>query len=79
MLILDYLDLGHNLNNVQKANLYSHIINRDVETTRQNFSRLENERKKADLKYIRDLFNKIGLKDKAQLVEKDINKYHMKK
>jgi hypothetical protein len=79
MLILEYMGLGKELNNTQRAKLYQPIINRDVKTTRQYFSSLESEKKKANLEYIKELFSNIRLNDIAELVEKDINKYHKKK
>jgi len=81
MLLLDYLGVGINLNlnNVQKAKLYSPIINRDFESTRQYFSKLESSKKKSNLIFIRDLMEEIGLSDIAEIVENDINKFQKKK
>ncbi len=79
MLILDYMGIGKNLNNTKRALLFQAITGRDKETTRQYFSELEKSKKRANLKEIKSLFEKIGYESFAKQVEKEIIKHQVKK
>jgi len=75
MLILDYLGLGENIKNETiKAEIYAPLIGRNIETTRQYFSKLNMERTSKNLEIILNYFKKAGLSEKAKLVQKDIDK-----
>lgn len=73
MLILDYLGFGHNIEDITvRAALYAPIIDRDVETTRQNFSKLGNYKTEKRLKEIKNYFTELGYENEAANVQEDI-------
>jgi hypothetical protein len=75
MLILDYLGLGiHIDNNSKKAEIYAPLIRRNVETTRQYFSKLNSEKTPQNLTIILNYFKKTGLSEKMELVQKDLDR-----
>jgi hypothetical protein len=74
MLILDYLGIAKNIeDNTKRAEIFAPLIRRDVETTRQYFSKLNNERTPQNLKIVLDYFEKAGLTDKMKLVQKELD------
>lgn len=80
MLILDYLGFGKNIeSNNKKAEVYSPLIRRDVETTRQNFSKLNGEKNVKNLNIVLKYFIKAGCSDQVKLVEKDIDRINKRK
>jgi hypothetical protein len=72
MLILEYLEVGKNLNNKKRAEAFSAIIRRSVENIRQQFSKLQQEKSKKNLEFLLKYFNDFEFKDEAQKVEKDL-------
>ncbi|MEA4937306.1 MAG: hypothetical protein VB102_11820 [Paludibacter sp.] len=74
--ILYFLGLTDKIDNTQKiAELVAPLIDRDAETTRQKLCELPHDIKDRQmLNEIKDLFLKLGLTDKVQLVEKELNK-----
>jgi len=75
MLILDYLDIGKDIqNNNKKADIYASLIRRDWETTRQYFSKLNSERTPQNLNIILEYFKKAGLSEKMKLVQKELDR-----
>jgi hypothetical protein len=74
MLILDYLGIAKKIeDNTKRAEIFAPLIRRDVETTRQYFSKLNNERTSQNLKIVLDFFEKAGLTDKMKLVQKELD------
>lgn len=72
ILILDYLGFHKDLVNTKKAKLYSPIINRDIETTRQLFSEINNYKTLNNLNLILSYFTELGFSEQIQIVKKDI-------
>lgn len=72
ILILDYLGFNKNLVNTKKAKLYAPIINRDIETTRQLFSEINNHKTLNNLNLILSYFTELGFSEQIQMVKKDI-------
>lgn len=80
MLILDYLGFGENMtSNYLKADLFAPLIRRDSKTTRQYFSKLNQEKNNRNLNIILEYFENAGLLDRVQLIKKDIDKINKKK
>jgi hypothetical protein len=79
ILILDYLDFYKSLDNAKKAKLYSPVINRDAETTRQMFSNLNDYKTTKNLDLILSYFTELGFKEQIQMVNKDIDRLKKKR
>jgi hypothetical protein len=80
MLILDYLGIGKDIeDNFEKAEIYAPLIRRDLETTRQYFSKLNTGKNAKNLSIILEYFKKIGFSRQVQLVKKDIDNIKKKK
>lgn len=72
ILMLHYLGLYKDLDNIKKGILFGGIMNRDAETTRQRFSSLETKKTLKNLNLILSYFTELGFTDQIQIVEKDI-------
>lgn len=74
--ILYFLGLTDKIDNTRKvAEFVAPFIRRDIETTRQKLCELPHDIKDRQmLNEIKDMFLKLGLTDKVQLVEKELNK-----
>ena len=73
--ILYFLGLTDKIDNTRKvAEFVAPFIRRDIETTRQKLCELPHDIKDRQmLNEIKDMFLKLGLTDKVQLVEKELN------
>jgi hypothetical protein len=80
ILILEYLDFGKNIDkNTIKAEIYALLIQRDIETTRQFLSGINESKTIKNLEIIAEYFNKAGYPDIVKVVEKDINRIKKKR
>jgi hypothetical protein len=80
MLILDYLGIGQDIQNIhKKADLYAPLIRRDWETTRQYFSELEYGKNMKNLDIVLEYFEKGGFSNQVKLVKEDIDRIKKKK
>ena len=80
MLILDYLGVGKHIeSNYKKAEIYAPLIRRDLETTRQYFSKLNSEKTLKNLSLILGYFEKGGFPDQVKQVNNDIDRIKKRK
>jgi hypothetical protein len=79
ILILDYLGIGKNINkSTLKAEIYAPLIRRDIETTRQLLSGINEYKNIKNLEIIVEYFTKAGYSDLIELIEKDIHRIKKK-
>jgi hypothetical protein len=75
LLILDYLSIGKQLNtNVEKAKLYAPFIRRDLKTTEQYLTRLNDFKNEKNLELIIDFFSKAGFPALVQEAKDDLDR-----
>jgi hypothetical protein len=76
IMILEYLGIGKQLDdNTKKAEIFSELIGRDLETTRQYLSYINKGEVRIDknLNPVLAFFKKAGLSDMVELVEKELS------